>query len=234
MASTYEPGFDAAHLARIERWHAAAYERMRGVGDRTIEYLGLSLDVPAGVFAPTPMSDLLGRAVLQSAAPGQRVLDMGTGSGVNAILAATQGAEVTAVDINPAAVVCARANAERNGVGAQVRVLEGDLFTPVDGSFDLIVYDPPFRWFRPRDLMEAAMSDEGYGSLARFFDEAPRRLNPGGSMLVFFGTSGDLAHLLRLADRAGFDERVVAERELVHDEMTVWYRTFSMRRRDQD
>jgi len=51
---------------------------------------------------------------------GERVLDMGTGSGVNAILAATKGAQVLAVDINPRAVEAARANAQGNGVAHKV------------------------------------------------------------------------------------------------------------------
>jgi release factor glutamine methyltransferase len=226
--SRHVPNFGMDEVERIRRWHEAAYEQLLAAGDRTVEYLGLRLDVPAGVFAPTPTSDLLGQAVLDRARAGVRVLDMGTGSGVNAILAATRGAEVIAVDLNPAAVAAARANVERHGVADRVTVVEGDLFEGVEGTFDLIVYDPPFRWFRPRDLVEAAMADEDYDSLARFFAQAPHRLSAGGSMLVFFGTSGDLAHLLGLAEQAGFAHEVVAERMLVRDEMSVWYRTFRM------
>jgi release factor glutamine methyltransferase len=121
-----------------------------------------------GVFAPTPMSDLLGQAVLDHVGEGDQVLDVGTGSGVNAILAASRAREVVAVDINPDAVAAAMANAERNGVADRIRFIHGDLFEPVDGTFDLIVYDPPFRWFRPRDMAAAAMADEGYRSLGRF------------------------------------------------------------------
>ena len=75
--------------------------------------------------------------------PGMRVLDMGTGSGVNAILAARGGAEVVGVDINPDAVSAARANAERNGVVGEFAV--SDVFSAVEGRFDLVVIDPPFR-----------------------------------------------------------------------------------------
>ncbi|HVB14361.1 MAG TPA: 50S ribosomal protein L11 methyltransferase [Candidatus Dormibacteraeota bacterium] len=61
------------------------------------------------------VSHLLGAAILTEVHQGDRVLDMGTGSGVNAIRAASKGVAVVAVDINPHAVDAARLNAERNG-----------------------------------------------------------------------------------------------------------------------
>ena len=67
--------------------------------------------------------------------------------------------------MNPYAVAAAVANAARNGVADRTRFCESDLFAAVDGSFDLIVFDPPFRWFAPRDLLERAFADENYEAL---------------------------------------------------------------------
>ena len=50
------------------------------------------------------MSNLLSKAVLAEVCPDNRILDMGTGCGVNSILAARAGADVLALDINPEAV----------------------------------------------------------------------------------------------------------------------------------
>src|SRR5438445_12580899 len=110
----------------------------------------------------SPMSHLLGEAVLFEVHEGERVLDMGTGSGVNAVLAANRGAEVLAVDTNPRAVDAARANAALNGVGDRVAVRHSDAFASVEGTCHLTVFDPPFRWLRPRDLVEPAVTDEHY------------------------------------------------------------------------
>jgi release factor glutamine methyltransferase len=90
----------------------------------------------------TRVSHLLGEAVLAEVSPGDRVLDMGTGSGVNALLAASRGASVRAVDINPEAVAAAQRNADRNGLGDRIEVRRSDVFSAVDGAYDLIVFDP--------------------------------------------------------------------------------------------
>jgi len=224
----YRSTLSPAHVARIRRWHERAYagELVDGAVERTFEYLGLTIVVPPGVMPITPMSHLLGEAVLREAAVDGRVLDMGTGGGVNAILAASRGARVVAVDISDPALEAARANAARNGVADRVDVRRSDVFEHVDGVYDLIVFDPPFRWFKPRTLMESVMADEGYGGLTRFLRGARAHLAPDGRMLLFFGTSGDLGYVERVMAEAGFVWDTVAHDELTRDGWQVDYFTF--------
>jgi release factor glutamine methyltransferase len=85
---------------------------------------------------------------------------MGTGCGVNAILAASKSSDVMGVDVNPSAIASATANAAHNGVADRTTFLMSDVFDAVQGTFDLVIFDPPFRWFRPRDLLEASIADE--------------------------------------------------------------------------
>lgn len=149
---------------------------------------------------------------------------MGCGAGANAILAAQLTDEVVAVDVNPHAVAATVGNAVRNGVGGRVRALESDVFDRVDGDFDVIVIDPPFRWFAPRDLLERAFADENYQTLGRFVAGVRERLRPGGEVLLFFGASGDVAHLDQLLERAGLTWEVIAERTIqVRDEDTTYF-----------
>jgi hypothetical protein len=82
----------------------------------------------------------------------------------------------------------------------------GDVVDGVDGDFDLIVFDPPFRWFKPRDLLEAGSTDENYRALTRFIAQVKGRLRPNGRVLLNFGTTADIDYLyslIRNADEAG-------------------------------
>jgi len=216
------------YAEQIRRWHERAYrEAVAGAGEgQVFDYLGHTIRVPPDVQPITGMSHLLGSAVLAEVREGDRVLDMGTGSGVNAILAATRSSAVLAVDISAAAVEAARGNATANGVEDRVEIRQSDVFSSVDGTFDLIVFDPPFRWFAPRSVLEAATTDENYGALTRFFAEVREHLNPDGRILLFFGSSGDLAYLKRLVAAAGFDAEVVTTASLVRDGWSVDYFTF--------
>jgi SAM-dependent methyltransferase len=143
-STDYTPTVSAEYAERIRRWHESAYRaaRAEGLGTQTFAYLGRTIVVPPDVMPITPVSHLLGEAVLAEVRESDRVLDTGTGSGVNAILAAGTSPNVLAVDINPHALAAARANAERNGVADRIDVRHSDVFTTVEGTFDLIVFDP--------------------------------------------------------------------------------------------
>lgn len=218
----------AGRQAWLRAWHEGAAAELRALGHHRTTYLGLDLVVPEHVFPPSPVSDLLGRCVRGEARASDRVLDMGTGCGSNAILAARTAQDVTGVDVNPHAVAAATANAARNGVAGRTRFVEGDLFAPVDGRFDLIVFDPPFRWFAPRDLLEVAITDDGYRTLTRFMTEVPDRLADGGRVLLFFGSSGDIDYLHELIDRSGLAVTALASRDLTKDDLDVTYHTFRL------
>jgi release factor glutamine methyltransferase len=224
----YQPMMSDERVRRIRAWQDANYrsdEHSRGV---TTTFMGAELVVPADVHPPQGVSDMLANAVLREVRDTDRVLDMGTGSGVNAILAASKSSNVVAVDVNPVAVRCARDNAERNGVSGRVAVRESDVFANVEGRFDLIVFDPPFRWFAPRDLRERATADENYASLTTFFREVGDHLTERGRVLVFFGTSGDLAYLQLLIREAGLESETLSTRERVRDGETVTYFAFKL------
>jgi release factor glutamine methyltransferase len=208
----------AADAGRIRGWHEETYQADQARnGAVSVTYLGRSFVVPDSVFAPRPMSEVLGRSILDEVRDSDRVLDMGTGSGVNAVLAASRSHEVVAVDVNSDAVAAARDNAARNGVGERVQAFESDLFERVTGQFDLIVFDPPLRWFAPRDMYERSMADHNYETLGAFIGDVHNYLRVDGRVLVFFATSGDLDHLYRLIETAGLDCQELRRSETTRD-----------------
>jgi methylase of polypeptide subunit release factors len=73
-----------------------------------------------------------------------RALDLGTGSGIHALMATQHSDEVIGVDINPRAIAFSKFNQRLNNI-KNVEFLQGDLYGPVAGmKFDLIVANPPF------------------------------------------------------------------------------------------
>lgn len=80
------------------------------------------------------------RSIVQHIRPGDRVADVGCGSGILAITAAALGArKVIATDNDRLALEAARANAQRNRVATEIQLMDVDLLTGVSGQFDLIV-----------------------------------------------------------------------------------------------
>jgi methylase of polypeptide subunit release factors len=99
-------------------------------------------DPPDFVAAYTPTSKLCD--ALTPRGPVERALDIGTGSGVQAMLSARQAREVVATDINPRALAFAELNAALNGF-TNIECRLGSLFEPVEGeTFDVITSNAPF------------------------------------------------------------------------------------------
>src|SRR6202166_2449209 len=133
--------------------------------------------------------------------PYRTALDICTGSGIHALLAAAHTQQVLAVDISPRAARCAAFNAQAAGA-SNLEVIVGDLFEPVRGaSFDLITANPPFV---PSPLDTLCFRDGGPSGEAiqkRIVAGLPHHLAPGGiaQMVTELGELDDepFAHRLR-------------------------------------
>lgn len=179
-------------------------------------YEGCTFTVADGAQPPKAGSRLFCRHV--TVQPGDRVLEIGTGIGLAAVLAARAGARVVATDVVEAAVRCARANAVLNGVADRLEVRLGDGFAPVRGlTFDLICTSPPQMPTPPdRERADAAAAADnggrdGWSLLDRVIAGAPAHLNPGGRLVfTLFAFLGVKTALGKLAD-AGFEPSILAQ-----------------------
>lgn len=122
---------------------------------------------------------------------GTRLLDLGCGTGVVALLSAREGATVVASDVSPEAVRNARLNVLLNRLEETVEVREGDLFGPVATErFDLVAFNPPFFRGTPRDVYEKAWrSDDVF---ERFCAGLAGTLSPGGEALVLLSSHAEV------------------------------------------
>jgi release factor glutamine methyltransferase len=191
------------------------------------EFCGQRIAVDPGVFVPRRRTELLARqaASLVADGPSTVVVDMCCGSGaVGAVLvAATDRPELHAVDVDPAAVECARRNIADAG-----RVYQGDLFEPLPASLrgrvDVLVANAPYvpsdeiammppeaRVHEPRVALDGG--SDGLDIVRRVIAAAPAWLAPGGHLLV--ETSERQApHVVDAAVRSGLVPQVVSAPDL--------------------
>lgn len=149
-----------------------------------------------GVFRPPTDTWMLAsvlRDEITHNGQAAEVLDLCTGTGALAIVAAQAGAETTAIDISRRSLLNVRLNAALNGV--RVRPLRGDLLGPVAGrQFDVIVTNPPYvpapdERLPDRGLERAWQAGlDGRVLIDRICAEAPPHLKPGGALLIVQST----------------------------------------------
>ncbi|MDQ1315606.1 MAG: ribosomal protein glutamine methyltransferase [Pseudomonadota bacterium] len=133
-----------------------------------------------------------------------RALDLCTGSGCLAILAALAfpNAEVDAVDLSADALEVARKNVADYGLADRIEPIESDLFAALDGrGYDLILSNPPYvnaesvAALPPEYLAEPALAlgsgADGLDATRRILDKAKSHLNPGGLLVVEIGHNRD-------------------------------------------
>ena len=140
---------------------------------------------------------------------GERILEIGAGFGLAAVLAAKAGAIVVATDVVADAVQAIAMNAALNGVAIDARL--GDCYAPVTGeTFDLICTNPPQMPTPPgRERLDAAAAADnggrdGWEILDRAITGASAHLRPGGRLVFtifdFLGRKTAFAKL----EAAGF------------------------------
>jgi release factor glutamine methyltransferase len=191
------------------------------------EFYGLMLRVTPDVLIPRPETELLVELALAHLPPAGRVLDMGTGSGAIAIaLAHTRAdAQVTALDISPAALTIAAENAATHLPGRQattsaIRFIESDWYNalsdakPSEQPFDLIVANPPYIEAGDEHLSQGdlrfepinALTDhqDGLSALRAIIGGAPAYLR-NGWLLMEHGYD-QAAAVRALLERNGFGE----------------------------
>jgi release factor glutamine methyltransferase len=150
---------------------------------------------------------------------GQRVLEIGCGSGLVSLHCAKVGAMVVAVDINEKAIDCTRANLHRNHLQAQL--YRSDLFSNVEGRFDLIIFNPPYLVGEGvRDLERSwAGGKDGVEILGHFLREAPEHLIPGGHIIVLLSSMMREVPLTRAL--SAFARRRLGSKRLFFEELWV-------------
>ncbi|MBS0416166.1 MAG: class I SAM-dependent methyltransferase [Proteobacteria bacterium] len=161
-----------------------------------------------GVFAPIRREyvDLVSTTPLPTSASSSVAFDIGTGTGVLAAVLARRGIErVTATDLDPRALACARENIRQLGLSERVDVVQADLFPA--GRAPLVVCNPPWIPARPSSPLENGIYDPESRMLRGFLGGLPEHLEGGGEGWLILS---DLAEHLGLRTRAQLLEELDA------------------------
>jgi ribosomal protein L3 glutamine methyltransferase len=162
---------------------------------------GIPFYVDERVIVPRSfIGDILCADDVMLAQPPKTVLDLCTGSGCLAILAAHifPSAKIDAVDLSADALAVAKRNVKESGFGKRITLYKGDLFAPLKNKkYDLIITNPPYvdapamkklpPEYRHEPAMALASGKDGLDIVRRILKEAPKHLTPHGGLLCEVG-----------------------------------------------
>ncbi|TWA64417.1 [LSU ribosomal protein L3P]-glutamine N5-methyltransferase [Azospirillum brasilense] len=194
--------------ARVETRKPASYLLNKAYIQGIPFYVDERVIVPRSYIGEILFSDLIGGddfTLVEDPTEVERVLDLCTGSGCLAILAAQifPEAHVDAVDLSADALEVAKRNVADSGFEDRIALHHGDLFAPLKNrKYDVIITNPPYvdaeamanlpPEFRHEPQMALASGEDGLDIVRRILKEAPKHLTPEGGLLCEFGTGREI------------------------------------------
>ncbi|CAB49354.1 HemK2/MTQ2 family protein methyltransferase [Pyrococcus abyssi] len=195
-----------------------------------IHYNGLRIEVEESVYEPAEDTFLLAEALLEEVREDDIVLDVGTGSGILALLAAKKAKFVVGLDINEKAIDLAWRNAQLNGIKNVVFVVS-DLFRNLRGKFTLILFNPPYLpGDDVKDEIDLALIGGKTGSevILKFLSDVEDYLLPGGRILIVYSSLTGL-NVREAFEEKGFSTRIVKKERFFFEELYVMRAELSSR-----
>ena len=181
-----------------------------------MKYRGLEIKTDDDVYEPCDDTFLLMDCLEGRIRRDDRVLDLGTGTGILGIFCAKQGANVVCADINQFAVKLARENAKLNGV--KIAAAQSDMFLKINGKFDVIIFNPPYLPTEKGDKIPGALNfsfdggRKGNNAILRFVKSFPSHLAPSGRVYLLLSSLNGVEKILLRLKRSGFSAEMIAER----------------------
>ncbi|MCC6865214.1 MAG: methyltransferase [Ignavibacteria bacterium] len=144
---------------------------------------------------------------------GKNILDMGSGSGIVSIFAASKGAFCTAVDNNPVAVKCINENIIQNHFTKKITAIESDLFESKqleNKKFDVIFFNPPYYKGIPKNNFETAFKGgNNLEVIQRFLASSKNYLLKNGIIIFIVSSDMDIDEFFNMLNTAGYNYKIL-------------------------
>ena len=150
---------------------------------------------------------------------GERILEIGCGSGIVSMHCALHGGIVTCGDISKKAVALTRRNIALNSLNATV--VETDVYSNIEGRFDTIMFNLPYLPVKEEGDLALAWSggEDGLGPLLELISGAQDHLLPGGRLIVVVSSLMDQSALHSVLN--GLTVRTLSELPLFFEKLRV-------------
>lgn len=198
-----------------------------------IRWRGLEIETRPDVYDPSDDTWLLAESL--HVAPGERLLEIGTGTGAVAIHAARLGAHVVATDANPDALRLAQENARRNRV--DLGFLRADLLRGIRlDRFDAVAFNPPYLPTGPAERVPGPLNLafdgglDGRSVLRRLFDQLPKGRLP--RLHVVVSSLQGVEEVRNLIAEVGLAAEIAGERRFPYEALTIFSLTATRPRGD--
>ena len=192
--------------------------------ERRYRYGSLDLLIRAGVFHPgffnstQNILSFLRRMELR----GKSLLDLGTGSGILALYAASKGAIVTASDISQQAVDNSVYNSKKNRLG--INIIQSDLFDHIKRQeYDIIVINPPYYPKNPEIESDYAWyCGDGFEYYHKLFTQIPPYVNPNTLALMSLADTFDTNKMRDIARMKGYGLELMEQKNYLWEKQLIF------------
>ena len=190
--------------------------------DRKYTYEGITVDINAEIFPPqfTISTKILLDFIKPIDLNKKTFLELGCGSGIISLFAASKGANVIASDINKVAVDTLKTASKKNDIPLQV--VYSDFFENLPKQhFDYIIINPPYYPKTPQNTKEHAwFCGENFEYFIKLFKELPEYLAPNTWMIL--SEDCEIEHIQQLAAKNGLSFELILEKSVIKEKNYIF------------
>ncbi|QHI38109.1 Ribosomal RNA small subunit methyltransferase C [Kordia antarctica] len=189
---------------------------------RSYTYEGIEVKISAEVFPPhfTLSTKILLDFIKPLNLTNKTFLELGCGSGIISLFAASKGAKVIASDINQIAIGELKLAAIKNEI--DVTIVYSDLFENlVDKTFEYIIINPPYYPKAPKNDKERAwFCGENFEYFEKLFAQLPQHIAPNTWMIL--SEDCEIEHIKQLASKNGLSFALILEKSVVKEKNYIF------------